>query len=116
MNLFIGGDLVDLIAVKDKSYMISFGLPAEIDNDLQARLVIQTANKVKQSVFGSISGSLNSLLALSNNKVAQLWIDMEPSMATSNRQPESKRISEAKNSSCPTRLSIFAFTGSKDAT
>lgn len=116
MNLFIGGDLIDLIAVKDKSYTISFGLPAEIDNDLQAHLVIQTSNKVKQVKFGSISGSLNSLLALSNNKVAKLWIDMDPTMNAEKRQPEPKRISDAKNSSCSTRLGIFVFTGSKDST
>ncbi len=67
LNLFIGGDLVDLISLEDKKYQISFGLPTEIDNDLQARLVIQTANKVKQTVYGSIEGSLNSLLAMSNN-------------------------------------------------
>ena len=40
MNLVIGGDLVDLISVKDKNYIINFGLPSEIDNNLQARLVI----------------------------------------------------------------------------
>lgn len=80
MNLFIGGDLVDLISLQDKKYKISFGLPAEIDNNLKARLVIQTANKVKQVIFGSIEGSLNSLLALSNNQVAKLWITMDPGM------------------------------------
>ena len=40
MNLFIGGDLVDLISLEDKKYKISFGLPSEIDNNLKARLVI----------------------------------------------------------------------------
>ena len=83
MNLIIGGDLVDLISIRDKKYMINFGLPSEIENDLQVRLVIQTANKVKQVVFGSIGGSLNSLLALSNNKVAKLWIDIDPTMTSS---------------------------------
>ena len=98
MNLFIGGDLVDLISVKDKNYIIKFGLPSEIDNNLQARLVIQTANKVKQVVFGSIEGSVNSLIALSNKKIAKLWIDMDPSMTSDKREPASARISDAKNS------------------
>ena len=95
MNLFIGGDLVDLIAVKDKNYIIKFGLPSEIDNNLQARLVIQTANKVKQIVFGCIEGSLNTLLALSNNKIAKLWIDMNPNMSSDQREPAPTRISDA---------------------
>ena len=117
MNLFIGGDLVDLIAVKDKNYIIKFGLPSEIDNNLQARLVIQTANKVKQVVFGCIEGSLNSLLALSNNKIAKLWIDMNPNMSSADkREPAPTRISDAKNSQSKTRLGIFAYTGSKDST
>ena len=116
MNLFIGGDLVDLISVKDKNYIIKFGLPSEIDNNLQARLVIQTANKVKQVVFGCIEGSLNSLLALSNNKVAKLWIDMNPNMSSDQREPAPSRISDAKNSQSSTRLGIFAYTGSKDST
>ena len=117
MNLFIGGDLVDLIAVKDKNYIIKFGLPSEIDNNLQARLVIQTANKVKQVVFGCIEGSLNSLLALSNNKVAKLWIDMNPNMTSDQRQtPAPTRINDAKTSQSSTRLGIFAFTGSRDST
>lgn len=115
MNLVIGGDLVDLISVKDKNYIINFGLPSEIDNNLQARLVIQTANKVKQVIFGSIAGSLNSLLALSNNKVAKLWIDMDPSMNSQKREPEPTRISDAKNSQCSTRLCILVYTGSKDS-
>ena len=115
MNLVIGGDLVDLISVKDKNYIINFGLPSEIDNNLQARLVIQTANKVKQVIFGSIAGSLNSLLALSNNKVAKLWIDMDPTMNSHKREPEPTRISDAKNSQCPTRLCILVYTGSKDS-
>ena len=34
MNLIIGGDLVDIISLKDKKYQIKFGLPSEIDNDL----------------------------------------------------------------------------------
>lgn len=82
MNLFIGGDLVDLISLQDKKYKINFALPNEIDNDLKARLVIQTANKVKQVIYGSLEGSLNSLLALSNNQVAKLWITLDPSMTS----------------------------------
>ena len=116
MNLFIGGDLVDLISVKDKNYIIKFGLPSEIDNNLQARLVIQTANKVKQVVFGSIEGSVNSLIALSNKKIAKLWIDMDPSMTSEKREPASARISDAKNSQSSTRLGIFIYTGGRDST
>lgn len=67
LNLIIGGDLVDLCSLEDRKYTISFGLPTEIDNDLKARLVIQTSNKVKQAIYGNIEGSLNSLIALSNN-------------------------------------------------
>jgi len=40
MNLFIGGDLVDLISLQDKKYKICYSLPSEIDNDLKAKLVI----------------------------------------------------------------------------
>lgn len=40
MNLVIGGDLVDLISLRDKKYQINFGLPSEIENDLQVSLVI----------------------------------------------------------------------------
>ncbi len=67
MNLFIGGDLVDLISLEDKKYQINFGLPSEIDNELKVKLMVQTANKVRQIVYGSIEGSLNSLMAYSNN-------------------------------------------------
>ena len=67
MHLIIGGDLIDLISLEDKNYQINFGLPSEIDNDLKVRLVIQTSNKVKQVRYGRIEGSLNSLIALSNN-------------------------------------------------
>jgi len=67
MHLIIGGDLIDLISLEDKNYQINFGLPSEIDNDLKVRLVIQTSNKVKQVRYGCIEGTLNSLIALSNN-------------------------------------------------
>ena len=116
MNLIIGGDLVDLISIRDKKYMINFGLPSEIENDLQVRLVIQTANKVKQVVFGSIGGSLNSLLAMSNNKVAKLWIDIDPTMTSSKPSKDPIRISDAKSSRNPYRVSVLAFTGAKDST
>jgi len=108
--------LVDLISLEDKKYQISFGLPAEIDNDLTAKLVIQTANKVKQVVYGSIEGSLHSLIALSNNKVAKLWIGMDPTMTSQVRAPAASKISDACASSSKTRISILAFVGRKEAT
>lgn len=116
MNLFIGGDLVDLISLEDKKYQIKYALPSEIDNELKARLVIQTANKVRQVVYGSIEGSLNSLLALSNSKVAKLWINMDAAMNSSKGSPASVKISDAKSSNSSTCLSILVYTGGKEST
>jgi len=116
MNLIIGGDLIDLICVEDKMYQINFGLPSEIDNDLKVRLVLQTSNKVKQVRYGSIEGSLNSLMALSNNQVAKLWINMDPAMTSKKAIPEPTKISDAQNSQSPTRLAVLVYTGSKDST
>lgn len=116
MNLFIGGDLVDLISLEDKSYQIKYALPSEIDNELKARLIIQTANKVRQVVYGSIEGSLNSLLALSNSKVAKLWINMDAAMTSSKANPASVKISDAKSSNSSVCLSVLVYTGGKEST
>lgn len=105
-----------MISIEDKKYTINFGLPTEIDNDLKARLVIQTSNKVKQVIYGSIEGSLNSLLAMSNNQVAKLWIQLDPEMMSGKATVAPVRISDAKNCQSPVRVALLLYTGSKEST
>ena len=81
------------------------------------RLVIQTANKVKQVIYGSIEGPLNTLLATSNSKVAKLSIDMDPSMTCKKKCSVAGRIADAaRGSHARCRVSLLAYTGSKDST
>ena len=79
VNLFfqVGGDLVDLVSLADTDYQMDYAVPVEVHNNLQATLVVQTPNKVKQVVYGKLSGTLNSLLAMSNNQVAKFFVELD---------------------------------------
>jgi hypothetical protein len=49
VNLFfqVGGDLIDLVSLADDVYQMNYSVPLEVQNTLQATLVVQTPNKVK---------------------------------------------------------------------
>jgi hypothetical protein len=92
----VGGDLVDLVSLADQDYEITYAVPKEVENDLNAKIVIQTAQKVRQVVYGRLEGSLNSLMAMSNNVVAKMWLDIDLSAnAENSAQKQSTKFNAA---------------------
>ena len=94
---------------------MGYAIPKDVDNALTASMEIKTPNKVKQVVYGKLEGTLNSLLAMSNNQVAKIFINLDVRRSGSSPAIEAKKFSDSVISNQPHRLSILVFCGTKEA-
>ena len=93
MYFYVGGDLVDLISLADSDYEVTYQVPSTVDPELSAALVVQTAQKMRQVVYGKIEGTLNSLLSISSGEVAKMQVGMDlGATIESGRQREAQKI------------------------
>jgi len=67
-------------------------------------------------IYGQLEGSLNSLMALSNNVVAKLWLDLDLNATSDNTAlRKSTKFNSSSSSSAATKLGVLVFTGARDS-